>query len=71
MDQHSKIQNNRQLLERASVAIVQKAHALVNQAIEKTLQDWKLGEIQSEDEAIDHKAGEAPETVSDLSTVFW
>ena len=50
------ILNNRQLLEKASVMISQKAHTFVGQAIERTLQDWKLGNIQSKDGGI----GRAP-----------
>jgi len=43
------ILDNRQLLEKASVMISQKAYTFVGQAIERTLQDWRLGDIQSED----------------------
>jgi hypothetical protein len=43
------IQENRQLLERASMMISQKAYTFVNQAIERTLQDWRLGDINSDD----------------------
>jgi hypothetical protein len=48
-EEHVQIQENRQLLERASVMISQKAYTFVNQAIERTLQDWKLGGINSGD----------------------
>jgi hypothetical protein len=51
--------------------IVQKAYGLINQVNEKTLRDWKLGNIQSEDEATGHRAEEASEAVSDLGAVFW
>jgi hypothetical protein len=44
------IQDNRQFLEQASVMLSQKAYGFINPAIETTLQDWKLGDIQSEDE---------------------
>ena len=44
------IQENRRLLERASVIISQKAYGFIDQAIEGTLTDWRLGVIQSEDE---------------------
>ena len=37
------------LLERASIMISQKAYGFIGQAIERTLQDWRLGAIQSED----------------------
>ena len=43
------IQENRLLLEKASVIILQRAHGLISQAIDRTLQDWRLGDIQSED----------------------
>ena len=43
------IQENRRLLEKASAMISQKAYSFVDQAIERTLQDWRLGDIQSED----------------------
>jgi hypothetical protein len=43
------IQENRLLLEKASVIISQKAYGFIGQAIERTLQDWRLGDIQSED----------------------
>ena len=43
------IQDNRHLLEKASTMISQKAYTFVGQAIDKTLQDWGLGDIQSED----------------------
>ena len=43
------ILENRHLLEKASAIIAQKAYTSVGQAIERTLQDWRLGDIQSED----------------------
>jgi hypothetical protein len=43
------VQENRLLLERASVIISQRAYGFIGQAIERTLQDWRLGDIQSED----------------------
>ena len=43
------IQDNRILLQKASQIISQKADGFIGQAIEKILQDWKLGTIQSED----------------------
>ena len=43
------IQENRILLEKASIMISQKAYGFIGQAIERTLQDWRLGAIQSED----------------------
>ena len=43
------IQEYRLLLNRASVMISQKAYVLIGQAIERTLQDWKAGDIESED----------------------
>ena len=43
------IQDNRQLLERASSMISQKAYGYIRQAIDRTLQDWRLGDIRSED----------------------
>ena len=44
------IQENRLLLEMESVIISQKAYGFIGHAIERTLQDWRLGDIQSEDE---------------------
>ena len=43
------IQENRLMLERASSVISEKAHGFIGQAIVRTLQDWRLGAIQSED----------------------
>ena len=43
------IQENRTLLEKASIMISQKAYRFIGQAIEKTLQDWRQGDIQSEE----------------------
>ena len=48
-EEHKQVQENRILLERALVMISRKAYGLIGQAIEKTLQDWGLGDIQSED----------------------
>jgi len=48
-EEHSQIQENRLLLEKASAMISQKAYGFIGQAIEKTLQDWRLGDIYSED----------------------
>jgi len=48
-EEHMQIQENRLLLEKASLMISQKAYGLIGQAIERTLQDWRLGDIQSED----------------------
>jgi len=43
------IQENRLLLEKASSMISQKAYGFIGQAIEKTLHDWRLENIQSGD----------------------
>ena len=43
------IQENRLLLEKASVITSQKAYEFIGQAIERTLCHWRLGDIQSED----------------------
>ena len=43
------IQENRLLLEKASTILSQKAYGFIGQAIERTLQDWRLGDIRSED----------------------
>ena len=43
------IQENRILLEKASITISQKAYGLIGQAMERTLEDWRLKDIQSED----------------------
>jgi len=43
------IQDNRQLLERASTLISRKAEEFINKAIENTLRNCKLGNIQSVD----------------------
>ena len=48
-EKHSQIQENRLLLEKASEMVSQKAYGFIGQAIEKTLQDWRPGDIQSED----------------------
>ena len=48
-EEYKQIQESRTLLERASVMTSRKAYGLIGQAIEKTLQDWGLGDIQSED----------------------
>ena len=48
-EEHWQIQENRILLEKASIIISQKAYRLIGQAIERTLQDWRLGNIPSED----------------------
>ena len=48
-EEHVQIQENRSLLEKASIYISQKAYKSIGQAIETTLKDWKLGDIQSED----------------------
>ena len=45
----TQIEENRRLLEKAATMISQKAYKYIGQAIERTLQDWKLGSIQSED----------------------
>ena len=44
------IQENRILLEKASIMISQKAYGFIGQAIERALRDWGLGAIQSGDE---------------------
>ena len=43
------IRENRVLLEKASRIISQRAYRCIDQAIERTLKDWRLGDIQSED----------------------
>lgn len=43
----TQIQENRQLLDRASGLISKKAEEFINKAIEKTLKDWNLGGIQN------------------------
>ena len=43
------IQENRILLEKASIMVSKKAYGFIDQAIERTLQVWRLGAIQSED----------------------
>ena len=42
-------QENRLLLGKASVLITQKAYGFIGQAIKRTLQYWRFGDIQSED----------------------
>ena len=44
------IQENRILLEKASIMISQKAYGFIGQAIERILQDWMDGDNQSGDE---------------------
>ena len=46
--EHMQIQENRQLLERASAMVSKKAEAFINNAIENTLRDCKLGNITGE-----------------------
>ena len=48
-EEHTQIQESRIVLEKASQMISQRAYKSIDQAIEKTLQDWRLGDIQSED----------------------
>ena len=43
------IQENRILLEKASVTISKKAYGFIGQAIDRVLQDWRLKDVQSED----------------------
>ena len=47
-EEHMQIQENRTLVKKASEIISQKAYTLVDQAIEKILQDWKLRDTQAE-----------------------
>lgn len=47
--EYMQIQDNRQLLERASTLISKKADEFINKAIENTLKDCKLGNIRSVD----------------------
>ena len=54
MEEHVQIEENRQLLQRASELISQKGYRLASQAIQKTLQNWRLGDIHSED--VDRKS---------------
>jgi hypothetical protein len=51
------IQENRLLLERASVIASQRAYGFIGQAIERTLQDWRPGDIQSEDRHLGRDRG--------------
>ena len=44
--EYMQIQENRQLLERASALISEKTEEFINKAIETTLRDCKLGNIQ-------------------------
>jgi hypothetical protein len=44
------IQENRLLLEKESEIISQRAHGVIGQAIERTLQDWRLRSVQVEEE---------------------
>src|SRR5258708_22753376 len=48
-EEHMQIQENRILFEKASIMISQKAYGFIGHAIERTLRDWRLGAIQSED----------------------
>ena len=48
-EEHDQIQENLVLLEKEVVIISQKADESIGQAIERILQDWRLGDIQSED----------------------
>ena len=55
------IQDNRQLLERASALISKKAEEFINKAIESTLRDCKLGNIQ----LVDRNLSRVPPRVND------
>ena len=50
------IQDSRQLLERASAFVSQKAEGFINKAIESTLRDCKLGNIQLVDGKLGRRA---------------
>ena len=63
-EEHMQIQENRQLLERASVMTSKKAYGFIKQAIDKTLRDWRLGDIQSEDADLNSSPRDAPTGVS-------
>jgi len=52
------IQENLLLIEKASSMISQKAHGFIGQVIERTLQDWRLGNIQSEDRDLGRGPGD-------------
>ena len=59
-EEHMQIRENRVLVERASVIISQKAYTSVGQAIERTLRDRRLRDVQLEDE----KPGRGPRGAS-------
>ena len=48
-EEQLEVQENRQMLEKASGMISQRAHGFIGQAIERTLRQWRLGAIESED----------------------
>jgi hypothetical protein len=50
--EYMQIQDNRQLLERASTLISKKADEFIHKAIENTLKDCNLGNIRSVDESL-------------------
>ena len=54
--EYRQIQGNRQLLERASALISRKAEEFINKAIENTLKDCKLGNIQLVDGNLGRRA---------------
>jgi hypothetical protein len=70
-EEHRQILENRQLLERASEMISQKAYGFIDQAIEKTLQDWRLGDIHSEDGHIGRGPSAGEKWVNMLGYSAW
>ena len=48
-EEHTQIQENRILLEKASIMVSKKAYGFIGQVIDRVLQDWGLGDVQSED----------------------
>ena len=61
-EEQLEVQENRQLLEKASVMVSQRAYGFIGQAIERTLRQWRLGAIQSEDRVLG--LGRAPRGAS-------
>jgi hypothetical protein len=60
------IRETRLLLEQDSGIVLQKAYRFINQAIEKTFQNWTLGGIQLEDMALIHGTSGSERQVSVL-----
>lgn len=58
--EHEQMDSAHHFLERASDMVSTKSHGLTKQIVDKTLRDWRLGNIQVEDaDSTDRNVGEA------------